>query len=1273
MRTPAILLALTLAAASNAVAAITGTVIDPDGKPIAGAAIRAYAAENSAVLRARLLAGKIDREPLAAVQSSENGAFSLDVKGAAAVDVAIEAPGRNHTTTPSVDGDDLGTIVLSPPPARMLRVTSGGKAVANAIVLSGIEAWRTNGSGEVPLPVANAVFVIHPDYAVMRRDLANGEVKLTPGVSVRGRVVNAAGPVPHAIVSINGWPLAESGDDGTFTIAHAPENWQSITAARGNDVGTALRSKAATVEIRLVSGASFNGTLRDTKGNAAVAGARMTLTAGDELSMTAVTDAKGNFTFAPLLPRAYQIGGMHPAFAIESASVTLPATKSRSFVAQQFAKAKGRVIDEEKKPVSAAMVTSAGNASVRGRTSLTNAAGEFSVRIIPAPSAFPIMATKRDFVTGTSATRLWQPGETRDDVVITLARGFVAQVRVIDKQRRPVPNAQVNLTRTTDSGGQRSTSVGCADPSKPDCRRTGADGIVSLRTAEGRHDVMVFGDDVAPVRLANQVVTARAPQIVVTVDRGVEISGRVVHADGTPVVGAIVDAPTAIMPRTATSGADGTFTIAGVASGSSVVTAHTSDGHLTSSPVTVNAPAHDVTITMPQGARIEGRITDRATQQPVTDFTVLLPRRDQRPYEFTRTDQSSVTIHADDGRYVMENVEPGSTEILVRAAGYVAGSRSDITVEDGKTVSNIDIQLDRGATVSGRVTSSGAPVAGVQVRQGFQRTPASGNATTDADGLYSLDGVAEGDRTIEFQKTGFIVLHKPIAVTAGKDVRLDVELDHGRELRGRVIDRSGRGMALVNVSANMPGQQQGPGNNTMTVTDSDGSFVIQGLVDGKYKVVGRKEGFISAEAIDVDLPQNRALTLTMESGATITGHVTGLPPDQLPQVIVTASGGTSRNQTYADASGNFSLTGLPDGRVRVDAFLTLPSNRRMAPSKTITIDNSVAPFVEMNFEEGITVTGHVTKAGAPVSGGSVAFVPAVASPDRQPANSMISPNGTYTAAGLSAGLYNVHVNGPGLSYQTKYTAASNGTFDIDIHGATLRGRVIDATSGTGLSGARIIANSRGFGSGTAQSDSEGRFVIDALADASYDLAVNREQYAAVKQQVVVSGGTVPEVEVRMEPAAAVTIHLLDATTGAPLDGSVTITDPATKAFLGEAQRVDTGTYKAWLKAGSYQAGGFAHGYIFKTQAFTTPAEVNIALSQGGTLLIRARTTQTVRLDRPTGGTQRALGILHPGPNGPYEAIPPGTYVLATVGSDGKVQSSIPVTINAGQTASVELP
>ncbi|HEV7486786.1 MAG TPA: carboxypeptidase-like regulatory domain-containing protein [Thermoanaerobaculia bacterium] len=641
MRKIAILLAVT--ASTNLYAAITGTVIDPDAKPIAGATIRAYAPESSLAMRARIVAGKVDREPIASAKSADNGTFSLDVKDAVAVDGVVDAPSHPRISLATVDGDDLGAILLAPPAPRMLRVTSGGKPVASAIVVSGTDIWRTNAAGEVP--AGNATYVAYPDYAIARRDPANSfEVKLVRGVAVSGRVTNAAGPVVHAVVSIDGWPLAESGDDGTFTIAHAPERWQSISAIHGSEAGIATRPKTGAPEIRITPGATFAGTLRDTGGGGAVAGARMTITANDDESMTTVTDAKGAFTFGPLLPHAYQIGGVHPAYAIEPAPVTLPATRTRAFAAQAFARVKGRVIDEERKAISTAVVTANSINASRGRSAVTNANGEFAVRVIPS-GTFPtsVLATKRDYVPASSAARSWKAGEAKDDIVITLAHGFVAQVRVVDKQKQPVPNVQVNVSKLGDQGTQRSTVVACAEPSKPDCHRTGADGLVSVRTTEGRHEVRVFGDDVGPVRLPNEPLTARSATVVVTVDRGITITGRIVRPDGTPASAAIVDTPTAMMPRVADTNGDGTFTLTGLVAGPAVLIAHSSDRNLSSPPVTVTAPAKDITITIPRGARIEGRVLDRATQQPVTDFAVALPSRGRQQFDFACTRKKRFT------------------------------------------------------------------------------------------------------------------------------------------------------------------------------------------------------------------------------------------------------------------------------------------------------------------------------------------------------------------------------------------------------------------------------------------------------------------------------------------------------------------------------------------------------------------------------------------------------------------------------------------------------
>src|SRR3954471_4305821 len=344
----------------------------------------------------------------------------------------------------------------------------------------------------------------------------------------------------------------------------------------------------------------------------------------------------------------------------------------------------------------------------------------------------------------------------------------------------------------------------------------------------------------------------------------------------------------------------------------------------------------------------------------------------------------------------------------------------------------------------------------------------------------------------------------------------------------------------------------------------------------------------------------------------------------------------------------------------------------------IVIANRIAPAVDFNFEEGLNVSGRITKGGVPVTYGNISFIPTGTRPgvatDRQFVSTVISSDGTYTAAGLSPGDYTVRVNSAGVSqYQTKYTAATSGTFDIDVHGALLRGRVVDARSGAPLAGARVLLTSRSPANGSAVTDSDGRFAIDTLADATYDLNVNRDDYAAASQSVVVANGSAPDVEVRMEQTPPITIHVTDAATGGPIDADVMIQDPSGGGFRGAATRVESGTLRAWLKAGSYIAFVNAPRYVLKSQNFTAPGDVSVTLVRAGALLIRARTAQRARLDLSGGGTQRGFGMLRPGVNGPYESLPPGSYLLSLIGSDGTVVQSIPVVINAGETATIDTP
>lgn len=162
----AAIFALTLAATANA--AITGRIVDDEVHAIAGAAIRAYAAESSAEMPARLIAGKVERSVVASAQSAQDGSFSIDVKGQSAVDLTFETKDFRRTIA-TVDGDDLGVITLGLQRAQNFHITSARKPVAGVMVVVGTTVWRSDREGEVAT-FRGAFSVVHPDYAIASYD-----------------------------------------------------------------------------------------------------------------------------------------------------------------------------------------------------------------------------------------------------------------------------------------------------------------------------------------------------------------------------------------------------------------------------------------------------------------------------------------------------------------------------------------------------------------------------------------------------------------------------------------------------------------------------------------------------------------------------------------------------------------------------------------------------------------------------------------------------------------------------------------------------------------------------------------------------------------------------------------------------------------------------------------------------------------------------------------------------------------------------------------------
>ena len=166
-----------------------------------------------------------------------------------------------------------------------------------------------------------------------------------------------------------------------------------------------------------------------------------------------------------------------------------------------------------------------------------------------------------------------------------------------------------------------------------------------------------------------------------------------------------------------TTGFDGTFRLTDLAPGQMMLNAMKADEFIqVIRPVT--APATDVNIEVPPGGRISGRVVDKATGAPVTAFQagVSAPRGGGGMVIMMPPSMRPFT--SDDGTFVLENVPVGQTQVVVNAAGYTTGRVSNLTVEEGKTLANVEVAMDTGVKLSGHVTGpDGSALGGVSVRQ----------------------------------------------------------------------------------------------------------------------------------------------------------------------------------------------------------------------------------------------------------------------------------------------------------------------------------------------------------------------------------------------------------------------------------------------------------------------------------------------------------------------------------------------------------------------------
>jgi uncharacterized GH25 family protein/protocatechuate 3,4-dioxygenase beta subunit len=1321
-------------------ASVTGIVINTDGQPIAGAKVSIYAPETVAARRLRLFSKTVERTALATRQTDSKGNFSFDSpKDQPLVDLRVEANGFAPDAERLLADDDTGAIALTSATMQRGTITTNGKPVAGANVVwlgnstESIATTDADGHYSVPDPAkwANRVIVIHPDYAVV--DEVTGLLRTPPklnhdlnaGVTIKGRVVgeNGQSAVAKAPLLVDDLPLATTADDGTFTIEHAPKNWQEVEARSGPLAGVRARASDSAVAIRLAKLGKITGNVRDAKSQLPLVNAEVRIgpamplgrmrgfgAAGTAPAQDSVlTDAKGTFTIsAP--PGHYSLSAVYPGSMVANATISLSAgqTVNKALYGNARGRVSGMVVDENKRGIAGARL-SARNANRDGGNPMligpprfqqelpafSGPDGRFVVRMVPTESDVQIDAAKKGLPAAHSASVHLNPGEKKSGVLITVPRGVAFSGKVIDANGKPISGVGVEPVESTGRGGfaagLRRVVVSMLRDREDEVVRTGSDGTFSVRVKEGTYDVVFKREGFATKTLHAETVNALTKPVEVKLDPGVEISGRVVR-NGVGVEGVNINAMREETPASAVTASDGSFTLTDLTPGPVMLAASKMDSFILQNR-SVTAPARDVIIQLPAGGRITGRVVDKSNHSPVTSFQAGISMSRGAGGMMIALPPMLKGFTSDDGSFTLENVPPGPTQLVVSAPGYTTAHIPGLNVEDGKTVNDVEVALDTGVRLTGRVTGpDGAPVSGVSVREsgsnmGPMRFMTGGEApaTTDPNGEYSIEAIDPGQKTFTFQRQGFLAEDRTVTLS-GREARLDVQLSSGVSLNGVVVTDAGAPVADAMVNA-MSASDAAFGRQGRT--DANGSFQIAGLAPGHYTISASKQGLTEGILRDFDLSTGAPARIVMRNGGTIAGHVIGLTATELGNTVVTANSANGGAQAEVDSSGAYHIDGAPTGTVRVSARTGrgFAAGAKTSPMQSVQVDPGASVQVDIQFKSSTVVRGRVTRNGQPMPNVMVMFVPRGSQTQTQ-ASGTADSNGAYEITGLDDGTYSVGVLDIDRSnaFSSAYEVHGSGTFDIDIKTGTLRGRVIDSSTGEPLANAQIQIQPKQGGFFSARSvvtDPAGSFVVDNIARGSYQATAQKDGYGHDVRDLTIGDSAPDDLEFKLSPSSGVTLRVVDGRDNRALSANVMrVVDAQGRTLEGSGgfrYNPSTEPVTLTLAPGTYTVTLTAMDYAPKSINVTSPSDITVQMMPGGSLVLRSKssTQQRVRLID-------SKGAIYPrGPNGIFTLDPSpltttvnnvtgGVWTLQVLNSADQVINSIPITIVDGQQAVMDV-
>jgi protocatechuate 3,4-dioxygenase beta subunit len=591
------------------------------------------------------------------------------------------------------------------------------------------------------------------------------------------------------------------------------------------------------------------------------------------------------------------------------------------------------------------------------------------------------------------------------------------------------------------------------------------------------------------------------------------LHGRVVRVvDHTPVPGAIVelspDDPRLNHPVLyAASDADGHFHFEGAAPGRHVVTA-TAERLATARPIHVIAdvavPDEEVVCALSPTLRIAGKVVEAQSATPLGGLNVSMNPRGG----FVR-DHELESVTQSDGSFEIRDALPGEFQPFVKNE-QLSNRHPTVVKLTNADVDGVVIEVERLATISGRVTRGGKPVDGARV----SAHGAGDETTTDHEGHYTLRGVRAGTVTMyaESQRIGAFTNGPTITVTKGeKKTGVDLDLGLAASISGTVVDQTSAPVSGVVVRFSL---LHGTDYGVATTAD-DGTFTARALAGGGDYIyeVYQNEGSAPFRRLDgrrftsvaVHDSQSHITGIRIKirrERLTIAGRVVDAAGKPVPDVTIAAA----PNEMYVPASSTTDGSG---------AFLI---RDLVAGSYDLRVTAARAEQVEKNVAAGRTdLVIRLSQVGS-IEGTLDGFadVPeVVASLEDGPwsLHYATSTERSFRLRDIPVGVYGVFATSLSGTARATVTVPAGGVGKVSLHArgfGAIAGTIVDASTHVPLADmeCRCVSGEGGCMDGPVASDATGSYRIDRASPGETEVICMGKGAFAMSQVNVIAGQTV---------------------------------------------------------------------------------------------------------------------------------------------------------------------